>query len=147
MAKSNGSAQPSFSPFMDMTKFMPDMKMPGFDVEAVMQAQRRAGETMTEMGQKALSSMQAVMQRQGEMVRETMQESAGLMSEVMAAGTPEEKVARQTDMAKTAFDKAMANSRELMEMMTQANRETAEMMTSRFTEAMEQMRSFYTRRS
>lgn len=153
MAKTNGSAQSAFqsafSPFADMTKFMPDFKMPmgAFDVQAMLQAQRRAAETMAEMGQKAFAGMQAVMQRQGEMMRETMQESTGLMSEMMAPGSPEEKVARQSDLARTTFEKCVANSREILDMVAQNNREAADMMSSRMSECMDDMRNACTRRA
>ncbi len=145
MAKANGSAYSNFMPNFDMSAYMPDissMKMPafGFDVNAMMQAQRRAAETMTQIGQKSMECAQHLMQRQGEMVRESLSEGAQIMSEVMAAGTPEEKMAKQSELTKAAIEKAIANSRELVEMLTEANRETAEMFSSHVSQTMNEMR-------
>lgn len=149
MAKTNGSAQPNFPSFMDMSKFMPDMnnmKMPGIDVESIAASQRRNAETFSELGQKTFACMQALMQRQSEMMREGLKESAGLFNEVMAAGSPEEKVARQTEIAKSTMEKAMANCRELIDMATQNNREAAEIMTQRVSAAMDELREACQRR-
>lgn len=151
MVKTNGSANqhyaaPDFSKMMDLSKFMPGVKMPGFDMEAMMQIQRRQAEMLTEVGQQVLHNAQALMQRQGEMVRETMQETAQMFGQVMTGGTPEEKVAKHTEITKTTIEKAMANGRELAEMASKSNMAAAQALTSGFTEAMDNLRTAYTQK-
>src|SRR5262249_17219980 len=62
------------------------------------------------------------------------------MREVMAAGSPEDKAARQTELAKEAFERAIANMRELAEMVTKAQTEANEVITKRGTESLDEMK-------
>jgi phasin family protein len=139
MAKDNTSPF-AFSPF-DMTKMMPDMKMPGFDMNVMVEAQRRTAEALTEMSQKTMMNMQAVMQRQSEMVRENMKETSGFFNQVMTAGTPEEKIACQTEFAKASLERAVSNGREIVDMMTRTNQETAELISAQMGETMNNVRN------
>jgi phasin family protein len=142
---SNSNSEPSsngFTNIMDFSKFMPNMNsVPGFDMEALMQAHRRNAELFTQAGQRAMQNMQAIMQRSNEMAREGWQETTQLAAQVMAGGTPEEKIAKQTEVTKASIEKAVSNSRELTEMLTKSNMETAEALTSCFTEAMDSVRT------
>lgn len=149
MAKTNGSAQQNgstFSPFMDFTKFMPTGALPAFDMAAVAEAQRRNAEVFTQMSQRTMEAMQGMMRRQGEMVRETWQETSSMLGEVASAGTPEEKVACQTAMAKAAMEKCVSNGREMAEMVTRTNMDAVEALTQCLTSCMESMQSAYTRK-
>lgn len=149
MAKSNGAAandaqasQPPFSAFMDFSRFMPNgVKVPGFDLEAVLQLQRRNAEALTQAGQCVLEGMQAVMRRQGEMAREGWQETASLFNGAMTPGSPEEKVAKQTEAAKSAIEKAVSNGRELADMLSKSQADAASAITARVTEALDELRA------
>ncbi|NDE91042.1 MAG: phasin family protein [Alphaproteobacteria bacterium] len=145
--QSNGSAtQNGFSSIMDFSKFIPN-GIPGFDMQGMIEAQRRNAEAFTQAGQRAMQNMQAIMQRQNEMVRESWQETSSLAAEVMAGGTPQEKMAKQTEVTKASIEKAVSNSRELTEMLTKCNIETAEALTSCFTGAMDTVRTACVRKA
>lgn len=144
---SEQSSQNGFSNILDFSKFIPNMSsVPGFDLDAIVQANRRNAEMFTQAGQRAMQSMQAIVQRQNEMVREGMQETASLAAQVMSGGTPEEKIAKQTEATKASIEKVVSNSRELSEMLTKSNMETAEAFTSCFTEAMDTARTAFARK-
>jgi phasin family protein len=141
------AAQNPFSNIMDFSKFMPGMtNVPGFDMEAIMQANRRNAEAFTQAGQRAMQNMQAIMQRSNEMAREGWQETVALASQAMAGGTPQEKIAKQTEVTKSSIEKAVSNSRELTEMLTKCNMETAEALTTCMTETMETVRNACSRK-
>lgn len=141
------SSANGFTNIMDFSKFMPNMaSVPGFDMEALMQAQRRNAEAFTQAGQRALQNMQAIMQRSNEMARESWQETASVASQIMSSGTPEEKIAKQTEVTKASIEKAVSNTRELTEMLTKSNMEAAEALTSCFTEAMDTVRTACSRK-
>ena len=69
---------------------------------------------------------QAVAKRQTEIFRQVMEESTAAMKSVMAAGSPEDKAARQTELTKEAFKRAIANMRELAEMVAKSQGEAFE---------------------
>ncbi|MFM2044735.1 MAG: hypothetical protein RLY86_3311 [Pseudomonadota bacterium] len=129
------------SKFMDMSKMMVDFKVPGVDLDGVLAAQRKNIEALTAANQLAVEGLQAVLRRQGEIVRQTMEEASSTMTEMMAAGTPEDKIAKQAELVKAQFEKSIANMRELAEMVAKSNSEAAEVLTSRMTESIEEMKS------
>jgi phasin family protein len=147
----NGASPFGFPNMMDFSKFMPNFNtqnfnVPAFDVQAMMETNRRNAEAFTQAGQRAMQAMQAIMQRQNEMVRETWQETAARAAEVMAVASPQEKFAKQSEVTKASFEKAVSNSRELTELLTKCNVETAEAFTGCLTEAMGSVRTACTTR-
>ncbi len=137
---SNGAGHDSAFHFAGLTNGMPGIpNMPG--VEALMQVQRRNAEVLAQAGQQIFQDMQALMQRQGEIMRESIQESTQLMGRLMAPGAPQDKIAGQAEVTKQAIEKAAANGRELFEMASACQMRAVEMMTTRMGEAFEELRS------
>lgn len=135
-----GSAQPS-GPFgMDLGKLFVDYRIPGIDVEAMVASQRKNMEALTQANRLAYEGMQAVMQRQMEILRQTVEEVADAGKTLAGAETPQDRAARQTELAKEAFEKALANMRELSEMMARSNTEAADLLNKRFTQILDEVR-------
>ncbi|ACI99291.1 MULTISPECIES: phasin family protein [Rhodospirillales] len=126
--------------FMDVTKMMGDFKVPGVDLDQMMQAQRKNIEALTAANQLAFEGLQAVMRRQVEILRQSMEEASSSVSDMMAAGTPEEKVAKQTELVKAAFEKALTNMKEMAEMVAKSNTEAAEVLSNRVKESLEELK-------
>ncbi|HYE52313.1 MAG TPA: phasin family protein [Azospirillaceae bacterium] len=126
---------------MDFTKIAAEYKVPGLDVEGIMAAQRKNIEAVTAANQLALEGVQAVLRRQAEILRQTMEETSSMMSDLIAAGTPEDKVSKQAELAKTAFEKALANMKELAEMVAKSNSEAADVISNRVKESIEEIKS------
>ncbi|WP_114394280.1 phasin family protein [Oleisolibacter albus] len=128
------------SKFMDLSKLMSDYRLPGMDIEAMLAAQRRNVEALTAANQLAVEGVQAVLRRQGEILRQSLEEASSMMSELMAAGTPEDKVAKQAELVKGAFEKAIANMKEMAEMVAKSNSEAAEVLSNRVKESIEEVK-------
>ncbi len=126
---------------MDISKMMADLKMPGVDVEAMMATQRKNIEALTQANKLAFEGMQAVVRRQTDVLRQMLEETSGMMSEVMSASSPEDRVAKQADLAKTTFEKVLANMKELAEMMQKSNIEAADVINRRISESLEELKS------
>jgi len=62
------------------------------------------------------------------------------MSKLAASGAPEEKLATQAEIARRAFETAIANVRELAEMGAKSNNEALEQINSRVSESLEEIR-------
>ncbi|WP_119678055.1 phasin family protein [Indioceanicola profundi] len=127
--------------FMDMSRMMADFKVPGVDMEGILATQRKNIEALTTANQLAVEGLQAVMRRQAEIMRQTMEEASSTMSDMMAAGTPEDKVNKQAELIKAQFEKAIANMKELAEMVAKANNEAAEVLSSRVSASIEEMKT------
>ncbi|MGE0725489.1 MAG: phasin family protein [Alphaproteobacteria bacterium] len=130
------------NPFLDfdVAKLMADMKMPGIDTSALLAAQQRNVEAIAKANQLAAEGMQAVAKRQAEMLRTSMEEASRTMTAMMANTSPEERVAKQAELTKAAFEKAIANMREISELLARANKDTLDVINRRVSEGLDEVR-------
>jgi phasin family protein len=128
------------SKFFNPGKFFSDIKFNGFDVEAVMAAQRRNIEAVTAANQAALEGLQTLAKRQAEMVRQSVDEANKAMKELLAAGSPEEKAARQTELTKVAFERAVSNTRELTQLVARSQSEAIDVINKRVAEGLDEVK-------
>ncbi len=125
----------------DMPKQMGDFKFAPFDMEGVVAAQRKNMEALAQANQLAVESFQAVARRQSEIFRSVLEEASVAAREVMAAGSPEEKAAKQTDLMKDAFQRAIANTREMSELLAKSQYEALDVVQKRVLESMDELKS------
>ena len=136
---SNPNAFP-FSP-TDITKLLTDFKIPGVDFEPMISAQRKNIEALTEANQLVIAGIQAVMKRQAEILQASMEEARTVASEIMVPGAPEAKVAKQAEVVQTAFQAALANMKELADLVTKSNTEAANVISKRVTEGLDEIKA------
>ncbi|QQR68303.1 MAG: phasin family protein [Alphaproteobacteria bacterium] len=131
---------PEFPQFGDFAKTFSQYKMPGVDVETLVAAQRRNIEAVSAANQLAFEGLQAVWHRQGEIMRQTVQEASDMLGQMMTVTTPEEKVAKSAALSKMAFEKALSNMKELAEMVAKSNYEAVEVISARVSDSIEELR-------
>ncbi len=129
----------------DMTKAFSGFAIPGFNVEAIMSAQRKNVEALTQANQLALEGVQALARRQVEIAREALEEATSLFKELSQPGAPQEKIAKNAEIAKLNFEKGLATAKELTELVTKANTEAFNVLTKRMTEGFEEMKDVTTK--
>ncbi|HWK44150.1 MAG TPA: phasin family protein [Stellaceae bacterium] len=134
--------QKTTNPFfdMDVTKIMAEFKVPGADVETLMASQRKNIEALTQANRLAIEGIQTVARRQAEILRQGFEEATSHLREMMQPSSPEDRVAKQTDIAKRALEKAIANARELAEIVGKANSEAFDIINRRMSESMDEVR-------
>lgn len=123
----------------DFQKAFGEFKLPSPDFEGVIAAQRRNVEAIVAANQLAVEGYQAVARRQAEIIRQSMEETSSVVTELLTPGTPEDKVAKQAALVKAAFEKASANLKELSELVAKSNSEAAEVLSKRVKESIEEM--------
>lgn len=141
MARPNPFGDFDFTKMMDPSKLMGDFKVPGVDVNAVVASQRRNLEALGEANKLALEGMQAVAKRQSEIFRQVMEEASQAMRDIMTAGSPEDKAGRQTELVKDAFTRAIANMRELAEMVAKSQGEAFDVINKRVSESLDEVKA------
>jgi len=133
-----------FAKFFDVSKltgeFSKDFKMPGMDMTGLLDTQRRNLEALTVANQRAYQGLQAVMQRQTEILRQAMEEGSDMVGQLMHTGTPEEKMAKQTELVRLAFERTVTNMRELAEMIAKSNYEAADVLTQRVSDSLSELK-------
>ena len=136
---SNPTAFPMFQ--TDITKMLADFKLPGVDFEPMIAAQRKNIEALTEANQLVIAGVQAVMKRQAEILKASMEEARSVASEIMVPGSPEAKAAKQAEVVQTAFQAALANMKELADLVTKSNTEAANVISKRVAEGLDEIKS------
>lgn len=138
------TATPSMKPAFDfdMFKSMGQFKVPGFDIEAMMATQRKNLEVAAAANQRAFEGMSAIMSRQAEIMREGAESAMKTMSDV-SAGTPEERMAQQADMAKKSYSSFFENSREVYDMAQKTCDETIGLINDRMTATIDESKTAF----
>ncbi len=122
-------------------KTLESINVPGVDVSQILDAQRRNVEAITEANRIALAGVQSLMQRQAEIMQESVDEATRMMQEFDPADDPTDRLAKQTALAQEAFQSALDRMRELATMASKSQAETFEAIQARFNESLEEIRS------
>ena len=115
----------------DFSKFFVNGKAPSFDFDAAFALQRKNVEAFTAANQVAFDGVKAVASRQAEISRKAFEEFGKVAKELTAAGTPEDKFAKQAELAKSAFEEALSNLRELVDTLQKSQSEAVDVLTKR----------------
>ncbi len=128
-----------FPGVLDFTKLAEQFRLPGVDSDALLENQRRNFEAVTKANQVAFAGLQAIAQRQAELVRETMDGTAKSLRALATPGQPVDTWAVQTEMLKEAYELAFANVRELAELGAKCHGEAAEVLTHRVSDSLAEL--------
>ena len=126
----------------EFTRMFSEMKAPALpDMESLMAAHRRNLETLSAANRVALEGAQAVARRNMEIMQQTMSElTEGMRSFSGASETPQVRAARQAEMLKSSYERAVANMQEIGDLIQQSNGEALGLLNKRFAEAMDEVK-------
>ena len=141
------SAKPTNSLFnVDPAALFAQFKVPGVDVESILATQRKNIEALTKANQVAVEGLQAIGRRQVEIIRSSLTDSAAQMRDLFQTLKPEERVAKQTEIAKKGIEKAIADARELAEIVSKAQNEAFEVLNKRLSESLDEVQTLVTKK-
>lgn len=124
----------------EFRKLLGDMKFPGLpDTQALMQAHQRNLEAIAAANRIALEGAQAVARRHMEIMQQTMAELTETLTSLSGAAAPQDKAAKQAELLKSAYEKAVANSRELGDLIQRANGEAVSTLNARVSAAIDEL--------
>ncbi|MFT4193727.1 TIGR01841 family phasin [Ottowia sp.] len=110
--KTTAADIPGIPSLNDLAKLAEQFKLPGVDIGAIVEWQRKDLEALAEANRRAYEGVQAAAQRRAQMLRETFTQLQGLMAQ--AAG--KDALAKQSEAAQRGVQQAMDNFRELAQM-------------------------------
>ncbi|MDE2516912.1 MAG: phasin family protein [Rhodospirillales bacterium] len=135
-----GMSTPGFD--MNFTKLLADMKLPSMlDLEPFIAASRRNMEAMTAANRIALEGAQTVARRHMEIMQQAMAEMSDAIKALASPEPPQTKAARQAELLKQGYEHAVANLRELGDLIQRSNKEAMDLLNHRFTEAMNEVKA------
>jgi phasin family protein len=126
----------------DFSKMFSELKLPAMpDMESFLTAHRRNMETLTAANRVALEGAQAVARRHMEIMQQTMGEMSETMKSLTSSDAPQAKAAKQAELLKHTYERAVANMKELSDLIQRSNTEALGLLNRRFTEAMEELKT------
>lgn len=134
----------SFTAFLknnDLSKFMEQYQSLPFDLQGLMETQRKNLQSLTEAQQLVIGNIQAIAQRQTEIVSRMMQEQSSITQELLKEGTPEEKMAKNAELFKKSCETAMANAAEISEMVKKSSEQASSILNKRMSASMKEIQS------
>ncbi len=128
---------------MDFGKFAEQFKFPGVDTTALIESQQRNIEAITKANQVAFAGVQAILQRQAEILSKTMGETAKAVQAFSKTDKPEDIWAKQADLVKDAYEHGLSNLRELTELSAKANTQAADLLSHRVTDGLNELKGAF----
>jgi phasin family protein len=122
------------------SRMLEQFRMPGMDMHALLESQQKNLEALRESTRIAGEGAAAVTRRQQEIVQQALEQAAAIMRDFKMPGSPGEAAAAQQELARKAVETALANARELAEMVNKSSREAFEVIQRRTAESLEELR-------
>lgn len=132
-ARDDQAESPFRMPTLDDLKDLTErFKVPGVDMAALADWQRKELETLAEAQRQAYEGFKAIVERRNEILRETLAQWQTAMTDVSG----KDVLTRQSDAAKRGVEKAIENFRELSSMEAEARNRTWKVLQDRMQENM-----------
>lgn len=116
----------------DLGKLIEQFKLPGADMSALVEWQRKDLEALAEANRQAYEGIKALAERRNEILRETLGQWQGALQDV--AG--KDALAKQTESAQQGVQQAIENFRELAAMEAQTRNNSWKVVQDRLQENM-----------
>ena len=138
----------SMSAMQEFTRMFSDMRMPAMpDMEGLLAAHRRNMETFSAANRVALEGAQVVARRNMEIMQQSITDLTDTMRQLTTAESPQARAMKQTELLKTAYERAVQNMKELADLIQRSNQEAVQLLNGRFTEAMDEVKQIMSKAS
>ncbi|MFN0161212.1 MAG: TIGR01841 family phasin [Burkholderiales bacterium] len=139
-ASSGGAAQAAASTFADVANMLKGFKVPGVDIGALIESQKKDVAALVSANKAAYQGMQSLAKRQTEMLQEAAAAWRAAATEMTAKGLSG-SMEERTELARKAFTTAVGNMRELAEMATRSQTEVFDLIRKRAEENLAALKS------
>lgn len=128
--------------YLDMfRKFGGDLGLPKFDVEKLLETQRKNLDALGQSAQVAAQGAQSVAQMQRDVLEAGLREAASLAREYKPLGNVQENLALQTEFARKVFDIAVKGAQDSAATARQSTSEAVKIIQDRMKESFEEFRN------
>ena len=127
-------------PFGDMSEMMKQFKVPGLDMAPIIESRRKDMEALMEANKATYESMQALGRRQAEILTETMQGIQDSAKGLAIAGAGSPNAGKQADFVRNAYQKALADMKDLAEMVRKSQTDALAGISARATQSLQEMK-------
>lgn len=138
MTKSTESAP--VNPFGELAKMIEQFKFPGVDMSAIVESRRKDMDALMMANKAALDSMQELAKKQADIFAQAMQTAQDSIQSLIKGGTGAPDPVRQAELARMAYEKAVAGMSELAQMAKKAQGDTMAAIAARALQSVEEMK-------
>lgn len=124
-------------PLKGLTEGLQKLKLSGA-AKAILESGRKDLAALVKANEKSYQGLQAVVQRQTEMLRSAIGDWQGAITS-MPGKDPKENLAKLDEMGKAAFQRALDDIRELAELAAKSQSDAFEIMRQRITDNVDQV--------
>jgi phasin family protein len=125
----------------ELMKMFAEFRLPQMpDLEGLAEAQRRNLEALSAANRVALEGAQAVARRHMEIVQSSMSEMTEAMRAMTGTESPQDRAARQAELLKSGYERAVSNMKEIADLIQKSNGEALALLNRRFAEAMDEVK-------
>jgi phasin family protein len=127
--------------FTDMFKKLGEQfKVPQFDMTKIMEQQQKNLDAFTRSWQTAAAGASAVAAKQREVLEAAVKQVTEMAKEYKPTGDPQEIFAKQTEFAKKAMEAAIANTKDLAELVQKSSTEAVNIIQQRMKDSFDEIR-------
>ena len=116
-------------------------QVPGFDANIFVKFQHRNLEALTAANQALVQGLQTVAQRQGKLVQQSVKQVQELLSLKPTNASVTEVLVKRIDVAKTSFEKNVADARELSDLVAKVGSEAADILSRRVVASLDEIKA------
>jgi len=128
--------------FTDMFKNLGEqLKIPSFDVKKIMEHQQKNLEAMAKSWQAMAGGANEIAKKQREIFEQAVKDVTAMVQEYKPGGSPQEIMTKQAEFAKKAMEAAIANTRDIAELVQKSSAEAFKIVQDRMKESYEEIRA------
>ena len=128
--------------FTDMFKNLGEqLKIAPFDMTKIMEHQQKNLEAMTRSWQAMAGAANEIAQKQRAIFEQAVKDVTAMVQEYKPGGSPQEIMAKQAAFAKKAMEAAIANTRDIAELVQKSSTEAFKIVQDRMKESYEEIKA------
>ena len=127
----------STAPFGDLGQMLAKFKLPGVDVGAIVDSQRKDMEALTEANREAYDGIKALAERRNAILMESLSQ----WQQALKNAGGKDAMTQQADLARKGIEKAMSDIRELVAMEAASRTKAWKIVQDRFNENLSNMKA------
>jgi phasin family protein len=128
--------------FTDMFKNLGEqLKIAPFDMTKIMEHQQKNLEAMTKSWQAMAGAANEIAQKQRAIFEQAVKDVTAMVQEYKPGGSPQDIMAKQTEFAKKAMEAAIANTRDIAELVQKSSTEAFKIVQDRMKESYEEIKA------
>lgn len=125
----------------DFSKFFEGYNASPIDMKTFLETQRKNLQAVSEAQQSALEGIQAIAQRQTELISQFVEDNSSIAKQALSEGTPEEKIAQNADIFKSTYERNVNSLQEMSELIGESNQKATGILNKRVSASVNELKS------